>query len=192
MGPAVCLDDLNDRLEERSGVPIVIRTGVNTGLVVAGDSSAGQSFVSGDAVNVAARLEQAAPPGEILIGDSTYRLVRDSVRVEPLGALPVEGRDLPVTAFLLLDVPPEGVGLSRRLDSPLVGRQRELAVLDDVLDRTERQRVCSLVSLIGSPGIGKSRLTREFLAGPGTALEWFAGGASLMAKGSPSGESPRS
>jgi class 3 adenylate cyclase/tetratricopeptide (TPR) repeat protein len=161
------LDDLNDRLEERYEVPIVIRTGVNTGVVVAGDSSAGQSFVTGDAVNVAARLEQAAPPGEILIGDSTHRLVRDSVRVEPLGALPVEGRGLPVTAFLLLDVPPEGVGLSRRLDSPLVGRQRELAVLDDVLDRTERQRVSSLVSLIGSPGIGKSRLTREFLAGAG-------------------------
>ena len=142
------LVDLNDRLEERSGVRIVIRTGVNTGLVVAGDSSAGQSFVTGDAVNVAARLEQAASPGEILIGDGTHRLVRDSVRVEPLGALPVQGRDLPVTAFRLLDVSPEGVGLSRRLDSPLVGRQRELAVLDDVLNRTDRERVCSLVSLI--------------------------------------------
>ena len=69
---------LNGDLERRYGVRLGVRTGVNTGEVVAGDPGLGQAFVTGDAVNVAARLEQAAPPGEILIGPETERLVRDA------------------------------------------------------------------------------------------------------------------
>ena len=75
---------LNAELERDWGARIAVRTGVNTGEVVAGDPSTGQTFVTGDAVNVAARLEQAAEPGEILLGEETYRLVRDAVRVEPV------------------------------------------------------------------------------------------------------------
>ena len=83
---------LNDELERGSGVRFETRTGVNSGEVVAGDPSSGQSFVSGDAVNVAARLEQAAQPGEVLIGAGTLSLVRDAVRVEELKPLPLKGK----------------------------------------------------------------------------------------------------
>jgi class 3 adenylate cyclase len=77
---------LNDELQERFGVRLRVRTGVNTGEVVAGDPGLGQAFVVGDAVNVAARLEQAAPEGEILVGAETERLVRDDVVLEPVPA----------------------------------------------------------------------------------------------------------
>ncbi|HEX2266793.1 MAG TPA: adenylate/guanylate cyclase domain-containing protein, partial [Actinomycetota bacterium] len=85
------LDRLNEDLERERGVRLLNRTGVNTGEVVTGARDAGQSLVMGDAVNVAARLEQAAEPGEILIGDTTYRLVRDAVRTEPLEPLALKG-----------------------------------------------------------------------------------------------------
>src|SRR6266516_3281351 len=81
------LAKINEELEQRWGVRLVNRTGVNTGEVVAGDPTTGQRLISGDAVNVAARLEQAAPPLETLIGESTYRLVRhaaDLEEIEPL------------------------------------------------------------------------------------------------------------
>ncbi|TML40590.1 MAG: hypothetical protein E6G25_03855 [Actinobacteria bacterium] len=83
---------LNVELKERWGVELTNRTGVNTGEIVAGDPSLGQRLVTGDAVNVAARLEQAAPANEILIGDSTYRLVRDGVHVEDVEPLELKGR----------------------------------------------------------------------------------------------------
>ena len=84
------LAPLNDELERRWGVRLANRTGVNTGEVVAGDPTAGQRLVTGDAVNVAARLEQAAPPNEILIGEMTYRLVRDAVEVRAGRAVDAE------------------------------------------------------------------------------------------------------
>src|SRR5438309_1118369 len=77
------LERLNADLRQRRGLAILLRTGVNTGEVVAGDPSAGQTLVTGDTVNTAARLEQAARPGEILLGPTTYGLVRDAVVVEP-------------------------------------------------------------------------------------------------------------
>src|SRR5437762_9347628 len=90
---------LNKELERDHGVTIGVRTGVNTGEVVAGDPSAGQTLVTGDAVNVAARLEQAAAPGEILIGEETFRLVRDAVVAEPVEPLGVKGKLEPVSAL---------------------------------------------------------------------------------------------
>src|SRR6266568_7828957 len=78
------LDGLNEELERDWGVRLACRTGVNTGEVVAGDPSGGQTLVTGDAVNVAARLEQAAGAGEVLIGEETFRLVRDAVVAEPV------------------------------------------------------------------------------------------------------------
>ena len=89
----VALAELNEQLEERWGVRLQARTGVNTGEVIAGDPSRGEGFVSGDAVNVAARLEQAAPPDEILIGERTLKLVRDAVQVEPVRAAGPEGKE---------------------------------------------------------------------------------------------------
>ena len=86
IGMREALAALNADLEREHGEGLAARIGVNTGEVVAGDPSAGQRLVTGDAVNVAARLEQAAAPGEILLGEPTYRLVKDAVEVEPVDA----------------------------------------------------------------------------------------------------------
>ena len=95
---------LNDELGRRLGSWIALRIGVNTGEVVAGDASTRQSILTGDAVNVAARLEQAAAIGEVLLGDATYRLVRDSVFVEPVQSLAMKGKAEPVAAHRLLGI----------------------------------------------------------------------------------------
>ena len=94
---------LNEELERDWGVTIAVRTGVNTGEVVAGDGSEGQRFATGDAVNVAKRFEEAAPPGEILLGETTFRLVRDAVEVEPTEPLGLKGKSEAVQAYRLVD-----------------------------------------------------------------------------------------
>jgi class 3 adenylate cyclase/tetratricopeptide (TPR) repeat protein len=158
------LQRLNDEFESSWGVTVAARIGVNTGEVVAGDPERGGSFVSGDAVNTAARLEQSAQPGEILIGDATYRLVQEAVIAEDAGPISVKGKPKPVAAWRLLDVREAAAGWSRRLDSPLVGRMRELALLDEVFRRAEAAGEAELVTVIGPAGVGKSRLTSEFCA----------------------------
>src|ERR1700694_3479722 len=93
------LGALNEELERDWGVQIAVRTGVNTGEVVAGDASSAQRFATGDAVNVAKRFEEAAPPGEILLGEPTYRLVRDAVEVEAVEPLELKGKGEAVGAY---------------------------------------------------------------------------------------------
>jgi class 3 adenylate cyclase len=156
------LEQLNESLEARWGVRLQARTGVNTGEVIAGDPALSQGFVSGDAVNVAARLEQAAAAGEILIGEHTHRLVRDAARVEPIQPLDLKGKSDPVAAFRLLEVADRTVGLDRRQNRPLVGRERELTVLREAYVRTITDRTCELVTVVGPAGIGKSRLAGDF------------------------------
>jgi class 3 adenylate cyclase/tetratricopeptide (TPR) repeat protein len=153
---------LNGEFEREWGVRIATRTGVNTGEVMAGDPGRGESFVSGDAVNVAARLEQAADAGEILLGDFTYRLARHGVSAEAVGPLEVKGKPEPITAWRLLDVATVP-GAARTLDSPLVGRDDELARLTEAFERTVADSSARLVTVMGPAGVGKSRLTREFL-----------------------------
>jgi class 3 adenylate cyclase len=156
------LGELNRELSERWGTELEMRLGVNTGEVVAGDPSQGQSFVVGDPVNVTARLEQAAPPGGILLGEVTYRLVRDAVRAEPVEPLELKGKAQPVGAFRLLEVSPRAPGVARRLDSPLVGRDRELARLAGVFERVLEKGGCEVLTIVGPAGVGKSRLVGEF------------------------------
>jgi predicted ATPase/class 3 adenylate cyclase len=157
------LATLNERLQAERGVTLAIRTGVNTGEVVAGDPSAAQRLVTGDTVNTAARLEQNAAPGEILIGDPTYRLVRDAVEVEPAGPLDLKGKAEPVLAYRLIGVTAGAEAHARRLDSPMVGRDRELRLLEQALDRGRSERTAYLFTLLGPAGVGKSRLVLEFL-----------------------------
>jgi class 3 adenylate cyclase len=137
-----------------------VRIGVNTGEVVAGT---GETLATGDAVNVAARLEQSAGAGEILIGAGTERLVRDAVRAEALAPLALKGKSEPVAAFrvleLLLDVP----AFTRPIDSHFVGREAELGQLESALASAVKARAPQLVTVVGPPGIGKSRLVRELL-----------------------------
>ncbi len=168
------LSPLNEELERTSGVRLETRTGVNSGEVVAGNPSSGQSFVSGDTVNVAARLEQAAQPGEILIGAGTLSLVRDAVRVKATEPLALKGKAEPVPASRLLDVVAGTAPHARRLDSPMVGRDDELRRALDAFDRVEWGPSCELVTIVGDAGVGKSRLTLEVLsqlAGRATVLE---------------------
>ena len=155
--------DMNVELELEWGVALAARIGVHTGEVIAGDPSAGHGFVSGDAVNVAARLEQAAEPGSILIGEATYRLVRDAVRVESVEPLELKGKSARVPAYRLVEVIPHMLGVSRRLDSALVGREREMDALREAFERASTGRTCTLVTVFGSAGMGKSRLTHEFV-----------------------------
>jgi class 3 adenylate cyclase len=143
--------------------PLEARTGINTGEVVAGDPSAGQALVTGDAVNVAARLEQAAGPGEILVGPGTERLLRPATRLEALLPLALKGKAEPVPAWRLLEVFDGAPALERRLDTPLVGRELELLQLRHAFQRTVQERSCCLFTVLGPAGVGKSRLAKEFV-----------------------------
>jgi tetratricopeptide (TPR) repeat protein len=157
------LEELNDELQRIYGVQLANRTGVNTGEVVAGDPSTGQRLVTGDAVNVAARLEQAAGEREVLLGELTYRLVRDEVDVEEVEPLELKGKSEPVPAYRLMGVR-ETASTDDRRGAPLVGREEELAALTSALDESAASSSCRLVTIVGDAGVGKSRLTSEFLA----------------------------
>ena len=140
------------------------RTGVNTGPVLMGE---GENLAIGDAVNVAARLEQVALPGEIVLGEETLRLVRDAVEVEALEPLDLKGKSERVSAYRLISVDPSAAGFARHMDVPLVGRVGELALLHQAWSRTVRDSRCHLLTLLGEAGVGKSRLVSEFLSGIG-------------------------
>src|SRR5438445_4070639 len=159
------LERLNQEFERDWGVTMVTRTGLNTGEVITGDVSEGTTFVTGDAVNVAARLEQSAPPGEILVGEATYQLIRGLVLVEPIAPFAVKGKAEPVSAWKLIKISPAARAWSGSLDSPLVGRDRELRKLREAFQRTVEDRRCEAVTVLGAAGIGKSRLAREFVWG---------------------------
>jgi class 3 adenylate cyclase/tetratricopeptide (TPR) repeat protein len=157
------LTDVNRELSERFGVALGVRIGVNTGEVLAGNPVASQDLVIGDAVNVAARLEEAAGPGETVIGRQTWRLVRDGVRAEPIEPLALKGKSEPVQAYRLLEVLPGAEAVARHLDVPMVGRERQLGRLLDAFESAAADRSTHLVTLLGPPGVGKSRLAEELV-----------------------------
>jgi class 3 adenylate cyclase/tetratricopeptide (TPR) repeat protein len=160
------LATLNEDFSAR-GITIAVRTGVNTGEVIAGDPADGQAFATGDAVNVAARLEQAAEPGEILLGALTYRLAREAIRAEAVEPLELKGKAQAVEAWRLVDVLAGIPAFTRRLDAPFVGRAEELARLRQAYDTARDSSSCQLMTITGAPGIGKSRLVRELVTSVG-------------------------
>ncbi len=137
------------------------RIGVNTGEVVVGDASAGQALVVGDSVILAARLEQTARSGEILLGPATYAAVRDHVEAEPTGALELKGLREPVVAYRLAAVE-AGSSEDDRPDPPLVDRASELDAIRSAFRRSAETHGCTMLTILGSAGVGKSRLSREF------------------------------
>ena len=142
---------------EEVGVELRFRTGVNTGAVVMGE---GENLAVGDAINVAARLEQAAEPGEIMIGAETLALVRHAVEVGEERLLELRGKSEPVVAYPLVAVTG---AVERRFSTPMVGRENELEHLRVVFNQAARDRSCRLFTVLGSAGVGKSRLVTEFL-----------------------------
>jgi class 3 adenylate cyclase/tetratricopeptide (TPR) repeat protein len=160
-GMTRALARLNADLEAAFGVRLTNRTGVNTGEVVAGDPTTGQRLVTGDPVNTAARLEQAAPANEVLIGELTYRLVRDAVSVEPLEPLELKGKAERVPAYRLLDVQGDE-GRTRRQDTAFVGRDAEMRQLRESFEAAADARTVRMVTVVAEAGVGKSRLVREF------------------------------
>ncbi|HLY35273.1 MAG TPA: AAA family ATPase, partial [Candidatus Limnocylindria bacterium] len=139
------------------------RTGVNTGEVVAGDAATGQSLATGDVVNTAARLEQAAGAGEVLIGPLTYRLVRHAVTAEQASPLELKGKAERVAPWRVRAVNLAVGAQARHMDSPMVGRDRQLRLLTDAAERARDDRAPQLVTVLGLAGVGKSRLVHEFL-----------------------------
>ena len=169
------LAELNETLDRDFGVTISIRTGVNTGEVVAGDPSEGQAFATGDAVVTAQRLEASARSGEILIGDSTYRLAANAAVVETVEPLQLKGKASLVPAWRLLGVVEGAEAFPRRLDTPLVGRNAELERLHEELSKVIEERRCRLTTIVGPAGIGKSRLGNELLRGAGEEATTLVG-----------------
>ena len=168
------LEVLNESLESVWGVRLAARIGVDTGEVIAGDHSQGHLFVTGEAVNVAKRLEEAAATGEILIGEETHELVRDAVLVEP-GGRRASKRAETIDALRLVAVLGHGDGHARRFDSPLVGRERQLGALRTVYENAASDRACHLLTVLGTAGVGKSRLVQEFVAALGDEVTVLKG-----------------
>ena len=179
------IEALNRELRPRIGERVGIRIGVNTGEVVAAqDASSGQLLASGEAVNVAARLQQHAAPGEILIGPVTRVLAGDAAVVSGVSELTLKGVAAPVPAWRLIALrqPPAGPFLDH--DEPFVGRSAELAWLNGSLDKVRRSLCCQVVIVHGEAGIGKSRLAAQFAAASGQSVVVGVGRSQPYGEGS--------
>ena len=150
--------------EMRDALPelgVQARIGVSTGEVVTGTA---ERLATGDSVNVAARLEQAAAAGDVLLGAATVRLARDAIEVEPLVPLALKGKADAVEAYRLLRLTGREA-TARRLEGVFVGREREQRLLREAFDLAVSGRACHLFTILGVAGVGKSRLAAEFLGG---------------------------
>ena len=164
LGMQGAMDEVNEPLAAQHGVTFALRVGINTGEVLAGH--VGDSYtVIGDTVNVAARLQAAARPGSVTVGEATYRATRETIDYSPLQEpLVLKGKSEPVSVWEAVAMdgqPAAGASIDHRR-APLVGRAAELAALHDLLGRVQRKRGPHLATVIGDPGVGKSRLLHQF------------------------------
>ncbi|MFL6033777.1 MAG: BTAD domain-containing putative transcriptional regulator [Gaiellaceae bacterium] len=155
------LAGLNERFETTWGVRLEGRIGINSGEVMAGDHLQGHLIVTGPAVTVAKRFEEAAAANEILISEATHRLVRDAVVVEPISHRGAKGGET-LDAHAVVQVRPHTAGRARRFDTPLVDREQEFSALLNTFEHVVESRECHLLTVLGDAGVGKSRLVQEF------------------------------
>jgi class 3 adenylate cyclase/tetratricopeptide (TPR) repeat protein len=165
-----------ERLGRRLGLelPLRVRVGINTGAVVASTAPSNEFMVSGPAVNLAARLQQAADPGEVLVGDTTWQLTRHQAEFGSARRVEARGFAAEVHACPVVSLTPR----SSRRTIPLVGRRRELNLAAGTVERAAETSRAHLVSIVGEAGIGKTRLVQELLAGLPEETEVLTGRAS--------------
>jgi class 3 adenylate cyclase/tetratricopeptide (TPR) repeat protein len=148
--------------EAVSDLGLEVRIGVEAGEVVVEESES--TFATGEPVNIAARLQQAASPGEILLGPTVHRLTQDRIICEEREPMALRGLGRELRAWQLIDAD-EDAGRTLHVSAPFVGREAELELLENTFARAVRDRRAHLVTIYGEPGVGKSRLAREFVAG---------------------------
>lgn len=160
---AEAIDELN---EERPGLDLAVRAAVNTGEAVVSLGArpeAGEGFVTGDVINVASRLQDVAPVGGVVVGELTYRATRVPIEYEELSPVTVKGKDDPLPIWRAVGARSRfGVDVEQRVLAPMVGRSHELSLLQDLFGRSVRDGTPQLVTVVGEPGVGKSRLVWEF------------------------------
>jgi class 3 adenylate cyclase len=150
--------------EEQPELELRIRGAVNTGeavVTLSARPALGEAMVAGDVVNTASRLQQHAPVGEIVVGEETYRATRSAIEYEALEPVTAKGKAAPVEAWRAVTAA-SATGERHLSSTPFVGRTREVGLLDATWERVERERRPHLITVLGSPGVGKSRLTAEF------------------------------
>jgi class 3 adenylate cyclase/tetratricopeptide (TPR) repeat protein len=164
---ALAMRDAVADVDHDPRVALALRVGVNSGEVVAGVGDDRQFLVTGDAVNVAARLQQGAEAGEVVVGALTARLTRDAIEYEPREPIVAKGKAEPLTAFRALrahSARPAAHGGAPALGAAFVGREGELRQLLGTFKRSQDERTGYLVTVVGNAGVGKSRLVAEALA----------------------------
>jgi class 3 adenylate cyclase/tetratricopeptide (TPR) repeat protein len=166
------IQDRLARLRDGSPIPLEARVGITTGEVLV---PGGGAPLIGDAMNTASRLQSGAAPGEVLVGEPTWRLVRDAVAAEPAPSLAAKGKAEPVRAWRVLAVASGSPPRSRRLGAPMVGRDRESAALANAYRHVADDGACRLFTVLGVAGAGKSRLVEEFLGAFGDGAEVLRG-----------------
>src|SRR6476661_5348502 len=159
-----------DRLNEQEpDLDLHLRVGVNTGealIVLGADAARGEGMASGDVVNTAARLQAAAPVDGILVGETTFRATDRAIAYREADAVLAKGKARPVPAWEAVEARARlGVDVIQRPTTPLVGRRAEIDLLLDALRRSRTENAVQLVTLVGVPGIGKSRLVWELFQG---------------------------
>ena len=177
------MERLGDELRDEGRPELSLRIGVETGEVLVDQARAAEErdrIVTGDAVNTAARLQQAAPPGAVVVGPATYAATREVVEYEELDPITLKGKALPVAAWRAVSVKARKGGLRAPLgiEAPLIGRGEELALLKDTVRRMVAEGRPHLVTVLGDPGVGKSRLTWElekYLDGLPETFHWRKG-----------------
>jgi class 3 adenylate cyclase len=150
---------------EQPALELRIRGAVNTGeavVTLSARPALGEAMVAGDVVNTASRLQQHAPVGEIVVGEETYRATRSAIEYEPLDAVTAKGKSAPLEAWRAVAAI-SATGERHLSSTPFVGRNHEVGLLDATWERVERERRPHLITVLGAPGVGKSRLTAEFM-----------------------------